>query len=117
SWPNAVKQLHDRLVDMGFEDREADEFIEKVPDLGLTGAANGPLFAVAPPPTVIDLREDISEFTLSPDERAGITIERTEQGSRVTFTGSIDASTVSRLASAVKSAEVRETFEVEAGVR
>ena len=31
SWPNAVKQLHDRLVDMGFEDAEADAFIEKAP--------------------------------------------------------------------------------------
>ena len=30
SWPNAVAQLHDRLVDMGFEDSEADAFIEKV---------------------------------------------------------------------------------------
>ena len=43
SWPNAVKQLHDRLVDMGFEDSEADAFIEKKPDLGLTAARN-PLF-------------------------------------------------------------------------
>ncbi|MCK1449598.1 DEAD/DEAH box helicase family protein [Bradyrhizobium sp. 35] len=114
SWPNAVKQLHDRLVDMGFEDGEADGFIEKVPDLGLTGGANGPLFALTPPPTIIDLNEDISELTLSPDERAGITIERTEQGSRVTFTGSIDASAVSRLVSGVKSAEVRGTLELEA---
>src|ERR1700737_3177455 len=44
SWPNAVKQLHDRLVDMGFEDSEADSFIEKVPELGLTGGAGTPLF-------------------------------------------------------------------------
>src|SRR5208283_5632938 len=28
SWPNAVKQLHDRLVDMGFEESEAVGFIE-----------------------------------------------------------------------------------------
>ena len=34
SWPNAIKQLHDRLVDMGFEDSEADAFIEQMPDLG-----------------------------------------------------------------------------------
>jgi type III restriction enzyme len=114
SWPNAVKQLHDRLVDMGFEDSEADGFIEKVPDLGLTGGAGAPLFAAAPPPTIIDLREDLSAFTLSPEEQAGIQIEKTEQGSRVTFTGSIDTTTVTRLAAALTSAEVRENLEAEA---
>jgi type III restriction enzyme len=114
SWPNAIKQLHDRLVDMGFEDSEADGFIEKVPDLGLTGGAGAPLFAAAPPPTIIDLREDLSAFTLSAEEQAGITIEKTEQGSRVTFTGSIDTTTVTRLAAALTSAEVRENLEVEA---
>jgi hypothetical protein len=45
SWPNAVKQLHDRLVDMGFEDSEADAFIEKVPQLDLPGGA-GTLFSL-----------------------------------------------------------------------
>jgi type III restriction enzyme len=114
SWPNAVKQLHDRLVDMGFEDSEADAFIEKVPDLGLTGGAGGPLFAAAPPPTIIDLEEDLSAITLSPEEQAGIKIEKTEQGSRVTFTGRIDTTTISRLAAALKSADVRENLEVEA---
>lgn len=114
SWPNAIKQLHDRLVDMGFEDSEADGFIEKVPDLGLTGGANGRLFAEAPPPTIIDLHEDLSTLTLSPEERVGITIEKTEQGSRVTFTGSIDTTIVSRLAAALTSAEIRENLEVEA---
>ena len=114
SWPNAVKQLHDRLVDMGFEDSEADGFIEKVPDLGLTGGANGPLFAAAPPPTIIDLREDLSAIALPPGERAGIKIEKTEQGSRVTFTGNIGAATVNRLVNAIKSAEVRENLEIEA---
>ena len=45
SWPNAVKQLHDRLVDMGFEDNEADAFIEKAPELGLTGRLEFPCLA------------------------------------------------------------------------
>lgn len=115
SWPNAVKQLHDRLVDMGFEDSEADGIIEKVPDLGLTGGANGALFAAAAPPTIIDLGEDLSTIALSPEERAaGIKIEKTEQGSRVTFTGNIAAATVNRLVAAIKSPEVRENLEAEA---
>ena len=112
SWPNAVKQLHDRLVDMGFEDSEADAFIEKMPDLGRTGGAA--LFAAGPPPTIIDLPEDLSSFDLSPEERATVTIEKTEQGSRVTFTGSVAEATVTRLAAAIKSADARTSLETEA---
>ena len=114
SWPNAVKQLHDRLVDMGFEDSEADAFIEKVPQLGLTGGAANPLFAAAPPPTVIELAEDLSAFALSPEEQAAVTIEKTEQGSRVTFTGNVAEATVTRLAAAVQAAETRANLEAEA---
>lgn len=113
SWPNAVKQLHDRLVDMGFEDSEADAFIEPTPpDLGLTGGAG--LFSAAPPPTVIELPDDLSAFDLTPEERATITIEKTEQGSRVTFTGNVTEATVTRLAAAVQSAEIRANLESEA---
>jgi type III restriction enzyme len=113
SWPNAVKQLHDRLVDMGFEDSEADAFIEPTPpDLGLNGGAG--LFAEAPPPTVIELSEDISSFDLSPEEQATVTVEKTDQGSRVTFTGNVPEATVTRLSAAVKSADARATLESEA---
>jgi type III restriction enzyme len=112
SWPNAVKQLHDRLVDMGFEDSEADAFIEKVPELGLTGGVG--LFAAGPPPTVIELSEDISFLDLSPDEQATVAIEKTEEGSRVTFTGNVAEATVTRLAAAVTSADTRTNLESEA---
>ena len=114
SWPNAVRQLHDRLVDMGFEDSEADTFIEKVPQLGLTGGAANSLFAAAPPPTTIELAEDLSAFFLSPEEKAAVTIEKTEQGSRVTFTGNVAEATVTRLAEAVKSPETRSSLQAEA---
>jgi type III restriction enzyme len=113
SWPNAVKQLHDRLVDMGFEDSEADAFIEPAErGLELTGGAG--LFNAAPPPTVIDLAEDLSAFDLTPEERATVTIEKTEQGSRVTFTGNVAQATVSRLAGVVQSADTRANLESEA---
>jgi type III restriction enzyme len=114
SWPNAVKQLHDRLVDMGFEDSEADEFIEKVPQLGLDGGAGNPLFAEAPPPTILELAEDLTSFPLSPEEQAVVTIEKTEQGSRVTWTGNVTEATFTRLAAAIESAEARENLEAEA---
>lgn len=114
SWPNAVKQLHDRLVDMGFEDSEADEFIEKVPQLGLGGGAGNPLFAEGPPPTILELAEDLTSFPLSPEEQAVLTIEKTEQGSRVTLTGNVTEATFTRLAAAIESAEARENLEAEA---
>jgi type III restriction enzyme len=114
SWPNAVAQLHDRLIDMGFEDSEADGFIEKDQgQLDLPGGAN-PLFDRNPPTTVLDLEDDLSAFDLSPDERAAVTIEKTDQGSRVTFTGDVSPETVSRLATAARSAVARAMIESEA---
>jgi len=111
SWPNAVSQLHDRLVDMGFEETEADRFIEKVPDLGF---APGALFLEAPPPTIIELNEDLSTFATSPEEQVTIKIEKTVQGSRVILNGSVAEDTIKRLTAAVQSDEVRKTFEMEA---
>ena len=43
-----------------------------------------------------------------------MTIERTEQGSRVTFTGNVAEATVTRLAAALKSADTRASLEAEA---
>jgi type III restriction enzyme len=96
SWPNAVKQLHDRLVDMGFEDSEADAFIEKVPQLGLNGGAGHSLFAEAPPPTILDLAEDLTSFSMSHEEQAVVAIVKTEHGSRVTLTGHVAEATITR---------------------
>jgi type III restriction enzyme len=111
SWPNAVRQLHDRLVDMGFEENEADRFIEKVPDSGLLFGA---LFSEAPPTTIIELDEDLSTFGMSPEEQAAIRIEKTEQGSRVILRGSVPEEAISRLTAALRSDDVRKAFEMEA---
>jgi type III restriction enzyme len=114
SWPNAVKQLRDRLVDMGFEDSEAVGFIEKVPELDFPGGAVGTLFTLTPPPTKIELNQDLSDFPLTPEEKATVKIEKTEQGSRVTLTGSVTEETIKRLSEAVQSVEARQVFELEA---
>ena len=114
SWPNAVKQLHDRLVDMGFEDTEAEQFIEKMPELEFPGGIAGALFREVPPPTIVELPEDLSSVTLSLAEQAAVTIEKTDEGSRVILTGNITEETITRLTAAVQSPAVRHTLEVEA---
>ena len=114
SWPNAVKQLHDRLVDMGFQDSEADAFIEKTPDLGLEGGANPLLDYKIPPPTILEVHEDLSDFDLSAEEQAAVTIEKTEQGSRITLTGGIAPETIDRLVNAAQSTHTRAAIEAEA---
>ena len=58
-----------RLVDMGFEDSEADGAIEPAgPGLDLTGGAGA--IPAGPAPTVFELAEDVSGFDLSPEEQA-----------------------------------------------
>lgn len=114
SWPNAVKQLHDRLVDMGFEENEANSFIEKQEDFGFTSDAVSTLFSEISLPTVIELTEDISNFTPSPEEQVAVKIEKTEYGSRVTLSGRVTEETIKKLTAAVKSDEVRSALEIEA---
>lgn len=113
SWPNAVKQLHDRLVDMGFENNEANSFIEKQADLGLTGDIGYPSPASLLP-TVINLSEDLSGFAPLPGEEAAVTIQKTDTGTRVTLNGNVTEETIKRLAAAVVSDEARANLEVEA---
>src|SRR5258705_9516132 len=76
SWPNAVKQLHDRLVDMGFEENEATAFIEKQATLGFAEDLNS-LFSERPQSTVIELSEDLSSFVPLPEEQALVKVEKT----------------------------------------
>ena len=111
SWPNAVKLLHDRLVEMGFEDTEADAAIEDAtPRLSLEGGG-GSSFPDAIAPTVIELAEDLSAILLSPEERAAVRIERTETGSRVSFTGRVEEATLARIAAAARSPDARAAVE------
>lgn len=112
SWPNAVKQLHDKLVDMGFEETEADSFIEKGPELQLPGGSLSLTPAV--PPAVLMLEEDISTFSLTPEEQQQVRIEKTPTGSRIIMTGNIEDATVQRLASALRSPENKAVLAIEA---
>lgn len=111
SWPNAVQQLHDRLVDMGFEKHEADEFIEQTPEFDFGDGMADNLFVPPPPSTVIELTEDLSTLDFSSEERLTVRIEKTEQGSRVILTGSGTEAVLERVAGAVRSEEVRSQFQ------
>jgi type III restriction enzyme len=113
SWPNAVKQLHDRLVDMGFEADEANSFIEKQADFGFRGEFCSSVSSESLLPTVIEVPEDLSVFSLFPGD-ASVTIEKTEQGSRITLTGHLNEETITRLTEAVLSEETRRDVEAEA---
>jgi len=112
SWPNAVNQLHDRLVDMGFEQGEAEAFVEPLqPRLDLQGGAAAGLFSAAPPPTVLELEEDLSGLELSDEEKASVTIERTEAGSRLILSGALTGTIGPRLAGAARAATLRAKLE------
>jgi len=67
----------------------------------------------APPATVIDSTEDMSDFVPLPEDSTKIAIEKTEQGSRITLSGFVSGATLQRLATAFQSKEAREVFESE----
>jgi type III restriction enzyme len=110
SWPNAIVQLHDRLVDMGFEHAEAFRFIERAPTLFPVDD----LFSRTPLPTVIEIPGGLETFETLPEEKAAVTVQLTETGASVTFTGPVSDATIARLVADVKSAEVRKKVDIEA---
>ncbi len=106
SWPQAVGELHDRLVSMGFEDQEADQFIQP-------GQPQFPDF-VEPPPTYevhpqsltlhLPADSDLSDFDLV--DLSAIEITGLEnEGVKVVITGPISDELESKLVKAVPKAE------------
>jgi type III restriction enzyme len=77
SWPQAVNQLCDRLVDMGFEEQEAEQFVQPqltLPPLDGSGALR------TDEPLQLTLREkpDLSYLTI--EEQASISVVPTQGG-------------------------------------
>lgn len=99
SWPNAVKQLHDRLVDkMGFEEEEVDNSIEtRQPSLNL---ADDVTFRI-PEPVVLHLKEntDISGFSAA--DRQALVIEQTDAGMIAKVTGALSTEAQEKLVASV----------------
>jgi type III restriction enzyme len=83
SWPYAVQQMRDRLVDMGFDEIEAEEAIREqrpkpIPQLGLPypmtdSFADLPIFNLT-------VRESPDLTSLAPEERGYVTAQPREDG-------------------------------------
>lgn len=96
SWPQSVQLLHDRLVSMGFDQQEADSFIERQPRLDY-GTHDPVKPYTQPEPLVLELREepDLSGFDL--EERSSISVEKTDSGFAVKVEGRINDETADKL--------------------
>ena len=94
--------LHARSGKNGLrEERDVEEPAAEHEDAARRHRAGMGFFRDRRPELYRRLAEDLSAFDLTPEERATVTIEKTEQGSRVTFTGNVAQATVSRLAGVV----------------
>lgn len=109
SWPHAVTLLHDRLVSMGFEQQEAEEFIYAQPSLGFSEQPQQP-FEVT-----LTSAPDLSHLDIA--EKSCVSIEETPAGTFVMkVTGQIDRPLVAKLAKAVTDKKDKAEFELKAQI-
>lgn len=104
SWPQAVSQLEDRLVSMGFEEQEAEEAIRPQPPLLPEVSAAG---AEEPPSAIsLVLSAEPALLYLSAEELARVAVRKIEEG-RVAFEvkGQVDPAFELKLVQAVPSAD------------
>ncbi len=94
SWPHAVSLLHDRLVNMGFEKQEAEEFIYTQPSLDLEAPQAEP-FEVQ-----LSAEPDLSSLDLL--EQGCVRVEEVEEGFSLKIAGDFTAALVTKLAKAAK---------------
>ncbi len=73
SWPHAVTELHDRLVSMGFEKQEAEEYIFEQPQLPLTSGEQTKSFEVT-----LTSKPDLSHLDLA--EQALVSVKEVSEG-------------------------------------
>lgn len=84
SWPFAVQQMRDRLVDMGFDEIEAEEAIREqrpkpVPQLGLQYPSNDPT-AGLPLFSTLTVKDAPNLTGLQPEEQGYVTVTRQDDG-------------------------------------
>lgn len=103
SWPNAVKQLHDRLVDkMGFEEEEVDNSIEtRQSALSLDDKSGFDGTFRTPEPVVLQLRENADIGSFSEVDRQAIVIEETSGGTVAKVVGVLSTEAQEKLVKCV----------------
>lgn len=99
SFAQAAMHLHDRLVDMGFEDEEATQAIQQEHSQ-LTPEEAGPLFRQTPLRVTVAQTPDLSGLTT--EERATVSVKQVEAGAvEVTVCGEITEKVEKSLLAAV----------------
>jgi type III restriction enzyme len=103
SWPNAVMQLHDRLVDkMGFEEEEFDSSMEiRQPTLDMFDKVASDEAFRAPDPVILILSEEADIGSFSEEDRKGFVIEQTTEGIVAKVVGTLSPEAQSKLVSHV----------------
>ncbi len=96
SWPHAISELHDRLVSMGFEQQEAEEFIWQQPSFDINQAE-----PIANKPLNITLSHPLDLTQLTFEEQKNIAVQPIEeQRFALQITGGINNSFAERIANA-----------------
>lgn len=109
TWKNAVSYLHDRLVDMGFDEQEVPDVIETA-RLNLDNP-NAPLQTnKQPEPVVFELSEPASLPVLTAEESKVVRVEQNSSGkSQIVIDGELSKETLAKIAAALPRSE-REDF-------
>ena len=108
SWPRATKQLQDRLVRMGFERQEAEEFVYSQP----SSFAGPPDQPQEPFQVSLTTPPDLSK--LNTEEQSRTSIEKTSSGMFIMrVTGNIDENLVDRLSESATNKEDNEKIAID----
>jgi len=117
SWPHAVSHMEDRLLSMGFEQQEADRYLDMQQELAVNTANQdaGPLFANAAEagPFSVPLSHAPDISTLEADEQARLTLEARD-GYVVLQVNSPDAALLGKVAAAVRDGKDRREVQLRA---
>ncbi|MCO6451469.1 MAG: DEAD/DEAH box helicase family protein [Caldilineales bacterium] len=105
SWPQAVGELHDRLVSMGFEQQEAQQFIDPQPPL-FPVHEPGPAWETESRPLTLHLSAEPDLTALDLLDRSQIEVEVIEgEGTKIIVTGVISDELEDKLVRAVPNSE------------
>jgi type III restriction enzyme len=113
SWQNAVGKLHDSLVQMGFDDTEALQAVEKAPPPALDLQGGKYEGGQSVPHTTFELREDVTAFAHNLSD--AVKVEANPSGGcRISLQGNVPEETIESL---VKQLPAEAANQVKAEIR